>query len=328
MRVLLLRRQRFGGVTTLTDLLAEALDREDIEAVVDDADWIPDETGPKTDRKVGKVVRAACRGFDLVHAFGFRAAWACSAALTGGRPWIYTAHDMPRTVHPLLIESLNAARAGVCSSEACMAALADANAKRLSVVRPGVPLHRRRMDREENRAMLGVQPDEFLLVAAGRFVPEHALGPLVQAVGALPAHVRLIISGKGPEEAALRDAAGPRVEITTEPFAQQGALAAADLAVVPSVMAGFSLSAVEAMYQGVPALMRRTGGLPEIAVDQETGYLFETDEEMLDMLGHLCHKPEEVHAVGEAARERVLARFDLARTAKEYADIYRRVAKA
>ncbi|MCH7945842.1 MAG: glycosyltransferase, partial [Armatimonadetes bacterium] len=134
--------------------------------------------------------------------------------------------------------------------------------------------------------------------------------------------------GKGPEEAALRDAAGTRVEITTEPFAQQGALAAADLAVVPSVTAGFSFSAVEAMYQGVPALMRRTGGLPEIAADHETGFYFETDEEMLDVLGHLCHKPEVVQAVGKAARERVLAQFDLARAAREYAEVYKKVAKA
>jgi len=325
-RVLFLRRQRFGGVATLTDLLSEALDREDVEAVVDDVeDWIPDETGHRTDRKVSKVLRAACRGFDVVHAFGYRTAWACGAALRADRPWVYTAHDMPRTVHPLLIEMLNAARAGVCSSDACKAVLGEANARRLCVVRPGVPAHRRRMDKEESRAMLGVNDDVFLLAAAGRFVKEHGLLSLVRAVEALPHHVRLIISGKGPLEDELRAESGERVEITTELFSQQQALAAADLVVVPSTDAGFSFSAIEGMYHGTPALMRRIGGLADIATEQETGYFYEIDEEVQDVISHLCHKPEAVAEVGQAAAQHVREKFDLARTAGEYAEVYRSI---
>ena len=46
MRVLILRRQEFGGIATYTNLLADALHDEDIEAIVDDAeDWIPNKKG-------------------------------------------------------------------------------------------------------------------------------------------------------------------------------------------------------------------------------------------------------------------------------------------
>ena len=326
MRVLFLRRQRFGGIATYTNLLADALDREDIEAVVDDADdWIPNETGLRTDRKVGKVLRASARGFDLVHAFGFRTAWACEAALRGEQPWIYTAHDMPRTTHPLLIERLNGSRKGVCSSNACVNILENAGAKRLQLVFPGLPMNRRVLDKSESRAMLGVTDDEFLLTAAGRFVKQHGLSSLIRAVDSLPSHVRLIISGKGPLEQELRREAGERVEITTELFSQQQALAAADLVVVPSTDAGFSFSAIEGMYHGTPALMRRLGGLTDIATDKETGFFFESDEEMHDVLSHLCHKEEIVAEVGQAAAQHVREKFDLARTANEHAEVYRSI---
>lgn len=326
MRVLFLRRQRFGGIATYTNLLADALDREEIEAVVDDADdWIPNETGLRVDRKVGKVLRASARGFDLVHAFGFRTAWACDAGLHGGIPWIYSAHDMPRTTHEHLIERLNGARKGVCSSRACVDMLENSGARRLQLVHPGLPSNRRVLDKAESRAMLGVTDDEFLLAAAGRFVKEHALESLIHVVAALPHHVRLIISGQGPLEEELRSEAGERVEITTELFSQQQALAAADLVVVPSTEAGFSFSALEGMYHGSPALMRMVGGLTDIATERETGFFFETDEEMLDVISHLCYKVEEVAEVGNAAAKHVREKFDLDRTASEYAELYRSI---
>lgn len=319
----MLRRQRFGGTATYTNLLVEALERERIEAVVDDCDdWIPNETGSGVDRKVARLVRDAARGFDLVHAFGYRTAWACSVAF-GRSGWVYTAHDVPKTTHRLLIERLNEARAGVCSSAAVMQQLGAAGAQRLSLVRPGVPSGRRAMDRSECRAMLGVTEDVFLMVAAGQFCPEHSLATAIHVTTAMPYFARLFISGKGEGERALREIANERVTITTEPFSQQAAIAAADVVVVPSTVAGFSFTAVEAMFQGTAVVMRRTGGLGEIAEDQRTGYFFDTDEEMLEVLNHLCFKREEVREVGRAARQHVLAEFDIERTARELAEAYR-----
>jgi glycosyltransferase involved in cell wall biosynthesis len=319
----MLRRQRFGGTATYSKLLAEALERERVEAVVDDCDdWIPNQTGPGVDRKVSRLVRDAARGFDLVHAFGYRAAWACSAAF-GRHGWVYTAHDVPKTTHPSLIERLNDARAGLCSSAAVMRQLESAGAERLSLVRPGVPSGRRIMDRGECRAMLGATEDVFLMVAAGQFCPEHSLATAVHVTAAMPYTARLLISGKGDGERALREIASERVTINTEPFSQQAAIAAADVVLVPSTVAGFSFTAVEGMFQETAPVLRRTGGLTEIAEDHRTGYLFDTDEEMLEVLTHLCFKREEVREVGRAARHHVLAEFDIERTARELAGAYR-----
>lgn len=326
MRVLFVIRQDFGGMATYAALLADALDKEGVEAVVDDVThWVPKKTGPAIDRKTNKILRFAVRGFDIVHAFGYRASWACSNALFREKPWLYTAHDMPKTVRSELIEHLNTARFGICSSEAAVNILGNAGAENLALVRPGLPMIRRLMDREECRGMLGVQEDQFLLSAAGLLVPEHDLMTLIKAMEKLPENVRLMISGKGGEEETLREAAGKSVEITTEPFAQQQILAASDLVVVPSTNAGFSFSAAEAMYQGVPALVRKVGGLAEMVTHNETGFTFESDEELADILGHLIHKSDQLKAVGKAAKDHVENAFDISRTAGEYADIYSQV---
>lgn len=292
--------------------------------VVDDCEsWMPDETRGKVDRDVSRKVLAAVRGFDLVHAFGYRAAWACSAAFDRSFPWVYTAHELNKTRHPLFVESLNAARGGGASSEVCRHALEVIGVKNARTIVPGLPDNRRVLDRSECRAMLGVGDEEFLLVSAGRFCEEHCLVTPIQVVAALPHHVRLTICGKGELESELREAATERTVVTTEPFAQQNAIAAADLVVVPSTLAGFSFTAIEAMLQGTAVALRRIGGLTDLAVDHQSGFFFDSDEELLDLLNHLCFKRDLVREVGRAARERALTQFDIARTAQESAALYR-----
>lgn len=325
MRVLFIRRQRFGGIATHTKLLADALDKEGVEAVIDDADdWIPNQTGGKVDRETSRKVVAAMKGFDLVHAFGHRTAWACSEAFHRG-PWLATTFDMPKTVHPQLIERLNNARANVASTHSVRAVLENAKTARVQTIYPGVPANRRVLDRDEARAMLGVTDDLFLIAVAGRFIPEHSIDTAIYVVDALPYFARLIVTGQGEQEQELRRIARERVTFKTDPFSQQTAIAAADVVVVPSTVAGFSMTAIESMLQGTPVAMRRVGGLTEIGEDQRTGFFFETDEELLDLLNHLIYKKEQLREVGRAARQRVIESFDVAVTANAHANLYRQV---
>lgn len=325
MRVVALRRQRFGGIATYTNLLRDPLERLGVEFVVDDVeDWIPNDTGGRVDREVSKKLRDAKKGFDLVHAFGFRAAWACSAAF-GREDWLYTAHDMPKTTHPKLVEKLNEARAGVCSSKAVMNVLEEADVNRLEVVMPGLPTNRRVLDRDQARKMLAVDDDAFLIVSAGAFNKEHSLETAIHIVNALPYFTRLIVTGKGELESDLRKIANERTIVTTEPFAQQNAIAAADLVLVPSTRAGFSFTAIEAMFQGTAVCMRRADGLKELAQDRQTAFYFDTDEECLDLLNHLVFKRIEVHEVGRASREHAIAAFDIDRTAQGLKAVYSRL---
>ncbi len=292
--------------------------------MVDDCyDWMRKETRGKIDREVSKKLFAAAKGFDLVHAFGYRAAWACSAAFGHSFPWVYTAHELNKTRHAQFVESLNAARGGGASSEVGRHALEVIGVKNVGTIVPGFPANRRVLDRSECRAMLGIAADEFLLVGAGAFCEEHSLLSAIHVTTALPHHVRLMICGQGEQESLLRTAISERATVSTEPFAQQTAIAAADLVIVPSVTSGFSFTAAESMLQGTAVALRRVGGLAGMAIDHQTGFFFDSDEELLDLLNHLCFKREFVREVGRAARQRALLEYDLARTASETLSLYK-----
>ena len=138
MRVLLLKRQTLGGMHTHAADLALALQSQDVEAVVLEAgDWMPNETGPKFDRDVSKRLVQEADGFDIVHAFGYRCAWACSAAFGDRRRWIYTAYDLPKTKHLLLVARLNDAGAGLAVARAVTRALDDMLVMRVETVPVG-----------------------------------------------------------------------------------------------------------------------------------------------------------------------------------------------
>ena len=323
MRVLIVRRQSFGGVATYTNLLADALDNYGVEAVVDDADeWIPDKTGWGIDRQVSKALHAAARGFDLVHAFGYRSAWACSQAFYVNSPWVYTAHDLSKTTHGELIDRLNAAKIGVCSSDANLSQLSQVETLNLSLIRPGINIRRKVIDREESREMMGVEKDEFFIVGAGVLSQDRSFDVLVEAKEKLVGNVRLFITGRGSQEEALKNLAGEKVTISHQLFDQQQAIAAADLVVVPHTRSGFSFTAAEAMHQGVPVLVRAQGGLTEMGEPDHSLFVFHANEGLARSIQRVIDEPEMAREIAECGQRAVAHSFDIERTAGEYAKAY------
>lgn len=331
MRVLVLRRQKFGSAKTLLNALPQALDAEGIEVVVDDADWIPDVTGFSSDKETSKLVKRAAQGFDLVHAWGYRAAWACSEAFYVRFPWIYTAYDMPKTRHSELVDRLNATHRGVCSSHAVKTALDDVDTLNLEVVAPGVadtesPLAT--MSREDARAKIGIRDDAFLIVGMGNFVADKGFDALVEAFPSVLERVpnaRFYLSGSGPEPPPIHQEG---MEVRGPLSSVWPALCAADLVVVPSRRAGFSLLGAEAMWAGVPVLYRRTGGLVDMIDEGINGYFFDEDEDLAAKIIEVYESDLTRESVARSGLLRAQARYKFERYAREMAHIYREVAGA
>lgn len=335
MTVLFLRRQALGGTATHSESLAAALGNHGIAVSIEDAaSWIPNETGSRVDKKISDRLRKLAAPYDLVHAFGYRSAWACSHAFSHKEAWIYTGYDLPKTTHRLLISALNDAQAGIVSCHAVFRALDEAIALDLNVIPPGIATVREAPPPKSTlKESFGLDPDAHLLGVLARLVPERGVRSVIDAMETVwKSHptAHLVIAGEGPEQDHLKYLASETANPTQIRF--QGRVTdkdrffgALDLLVVPSTRAAFSMAALEAMARSVPVLLRHTGGLPEMIDEDVSGYLFDSDEQLGPRLVELLDMPLAIQSAGRAGRIRSLELFNIDRCAQMVADLYRSV---
>ena len=147
--------------------------------------------------------------------------------------------------------------------------------------------------------------------------------------------IRLTIVGDGDERSALERQAQelglcdlvtfagwvPRDEI-------YDLIGESTVVLVPSrVRESFGLVAVEAALMARPVIATRAGGLKEVVIDGETGFLVETDDhvEIAQRLGEILAQPELGAQLGMRARQDALNRFSIERNAACYDALYRQV---
>jgi glycosyltransferase involved in cell wall biosynthesis len=75
----------------------------------------------------------------------------------------------------------------------------------------------------------------------------------------------------------------------------------------------FGLVAAEAGWVGLPVVVTRRGGLPEIVVDGETGFIIDAErpDQLAERLRRLIESPELRRTMGDAGKRRVRERFTL-----------------
>ncbi|MET7807296.1 glycosyltransferase family 4 protein [Micromonospora chersina] len=152
-----------------------------------------------------------------------------------------------------------------------------------------------------------------LLVALGRLVPHKRIEVALRTVAALSGELpelRLVVAGQGWWESHLRQLAGElgiadRVEfrgyVTEEEKADL--LAAAWVALTPSLKEGWGLTIVEAGAAGTPTVaFRNAGGVAEAVVDGRTGLLAEDVDDYIARVRDLLCDDEMRQRMGAAAR--------------------------
>lgn len=311
MRVLFLTRQRKGPIASVCQTLADALDEFNVEVVIDEvSSWMPEKTGWLVDRGVSKKVHEAARGFDLVHAWGYRTAWACSEAFYVRKPWVYSQLDPPRTTNAQLIDRLNAARQGYVSCRLIKEALVKAET-----------LHVRVMDapaaepptysRQDERRRLGLEPDGTVLLASGAWGKEGGLTDAIEAVGQLlplmPSLTLVLanLTGSKSEIEAACHVAPDRIKIIGEQPSLLPWIAASDLVIVPKRRGGVSITALEAMSLEVPVIARRGTGTDEIAVDGLSAFYYSEEDSLSTRIESIMANTLTREAVGRSGRTRI-----------------------
>jgi glycosyltransferase involved in cell wall biosynthesis len=93
---------------------------------------------------------------------------------------------------------------------------------------------------------------------------------------------------------------------------------------LPSEQESFGLVALEAMSCGVPVVGSRVGGLPEVVLHGETGYLLPVGEirEMADASVRLLSSPEEHRRMSDGSRKRAREHFEASTIIPQYERLY------
>jgi N-acetyl-alpha-D-glucosaminyl L-malate synthase BshA len=176
-------------------------------------------------------------------------------------------------------------------------------------------------------------PNEKILVHTSNFRPVKRVPDVIrifdEVLKKVPA--RLVIIGDGPErsqcellsrELGIHDHVrflGKQTEVIH-------ILSLADLFLMPSQSESFGLSALEAMACGVPVISSSVGGLPELQVHGQTGYIAEIGdtERMAKYAIDLLSNPSKHQIFAKAARERALE-FDASKIVAQYEQYYQKI---
>jgi glycosyltransferase involved in cell wall biosynthesis len=105
-------------------------------------------------------------------------------------------------------------------------------------------------------------------------------------------------------------------------------LAGAACMLLASDYEGCPLTVLEAMAAGVPVVATAVGGVPELVVDGETGFLVQPGrpEPIAEALEAVLAEPDRGRAFGAAGRQRARAVFSGERMIRETAALYDEIA--
>jgi glycosyltransferase involved in cell wall biosynthesis len=131
----------------------------------------------------------------------------------------------------------------------------------------------RPQDRRSARQALGVDPDTRLVVSVGRLHPVKGLHDLADACASLDCD--LVLAGAGPEHDDLVERRDPRLRLVGWVSSVEAARwnAAADVAALASRQEGQPTAVLEALACGRAVVATAVGGVPEVVVPGETGWL-------------------------------------------------------
>jgi N-acetyl-alpha-D-glucosaminyl L-malate synthase BshA len=187
--------------------------------------------------------------------------------------------------------------------------------------------------REEVRRELGIAPDEFLAVHISNVRPLKRIDLLLRAFAAARSErrLRLLIVAGSPfapyesllDELRLRD----RVIVKEGATDVEDFLLAADAGLYSSEHESFGLSILETLFYGKPVVAFRIGGIPEVVVDGECGFLhpFADIDAMACSIGLLANSPERASEMGANGRRRAGSAFTAGQIIPQYEALYRRV---
>jgi len=199
----------------------------------------------------------------------------------------------------------------------------------------------------------GVDPARPYVLFVGRITRQKGVTHLVEAIRYLPPDTQVVLCAGAPDtsdiaaemrqKVAQAKATHPHVvwieKMVTKPEVIQ-LYSHARVFCCPSVYEPFGIINLEAMACHAPVVASATGGILEVVVDGETGYLvpFAADSttgfpsnpdqfarDLAAKISDLLADPEKCRKLGEAGRKRVEEKFAWSAIADQTIDLYQRL---
>jgi N-acetyl-alpha-D-glucosaminyl L-malate synthase BshA len=177
---------------------------------------------------------------------------------------------------------------------------------------------------------------EKILVHTSNFRPLKRVDDCIRIFNEIRKKIpsKLLLIGDGPERSNseyLAKDLGIHDDVTfygnQESFVE--ILSVADLFLMPSQSESFGLSALEAMACGVPVVSSNAGGLPELNLHGETGYIAEIADvnKMAEYAIELLENKRKYKIFAENARNRAVNLFSVEKIVPLYEQYYEKVLK-
>ena len=298
------------------------------------------------------AVAARARDIEVIHAHQYTPFFysALAKPLCAFRPKvILTEHGrhypdrvspLRRAVNRLALDRLADAVTACCHFSAEGLSKTDGFAgARIEVIENGIEVDRYGplADKGLAKAAAGLEPNRRYVIHVARHHPVKdqptLLRGFARAASDLPG-VDLLLVGDGPLRAELESLAvelritdrvrflGIRTDISN-------LMRAADVFALTSLSEAASLTLLEAMASGLPAVVTAVGGNPEIVRHEREGLLVPRGDAgaCADALRRLFRHPELAARLGAAGRARAVERYQLSRTVEAYYALYKRLTR-
>ena len=293
---------------------------------------------------------AGVKGVDLVHSHTWYANLGGHLAkLTWSLPHVVTTHSL-EPLRPWKKEQLGGGyslstfceQTGLEAADAVIAVsqgmrhdvlscYPNVNPDRVHVIHNGIdPEVYRPQPSESALTKLGVDPNRPFALFAGRVTRQKGLHLLLAAAHQIDPQYQLVIVASSPDTPEI----GAEVaELAERVRLERGNLVwigrfipledlihlytSAAVFVCPSIYEPFGLVNLEAMACETAVVASRVGGIPEIVVEGETGYLVDYDPDQTESfttalaarVGELLSDPALATRMGKAGRQRVVQHF-------------------
>jgi glycosyltransferase involved in cell wall biosynthesis len=182
----------------------------------------------------------------------------------------------------------------------------------------------RPMEKDKAKDSIGLDKNKRYILFVGRLTNERkGLTYLIDAFCALSekiSNIELIIVGRGPDEIFLKNYARKRgaknlnfVGWVSEREKLPYFYCASEFFVLPSIQEALPLVVLEAMACGLPVIGTDVGGIKDIIVNGQTGYLIPPNNSyaISEKMYQLLKNKELINRMSKKSRERILNHFSV-----------------